>query len=695
MVTPIVLVSRAIGMEVPDTERDPVTDELHGETLTDPYRWLEGDDDAVREWENRQNEHTDAIIDTERREQLEPVFESLGWRENYALPTIRGGRYFQRIEAADAEQPALTVRSSPDGEPRTLVDPADFADTTSIQWFVPDWEGERVVYGRMDAGTEQYDLRVLDVDDGSVLDSIDDVGRSNAGTLGWASDGFYYGTTGSAEEGSQLDKELRYHEIGGDDWLVTDDIPPERWPAVHVDPDSDVVLVTIGELGADSEVFTLKDGDLHPVITDTDATFLPSRHDGRVYLRTTHEAPRGKIIGLDASAVPDADGPEDFETVVPESDDVLMGFAGAGDGFALHRIRDAAAIATVHDADGTQRYELSLPEFAGMPRGALSGSHDTDELFLALTGFERPESVVHVETGPECGPDDWEIVQSPTLPENLDPRAELDLTVERRWATSADGTEVPVFVVHRRDIDPDGSAPTVLYAYGGFRVPLWPNLDPFRLPFLADGGVFALACLRGGFEFGEQWHEDGARANKEHTFEDFEAAAEMLVAEGYTSTDRLAGMGGSNGGLTAGAALTRSPDQFGAILSSVPLLDMLRFHRFLLGQAWTAEYGSPDDPEAFEWLRAYSPYHNVESREYPATLFATAAGDTRVHPSHARKMTARVQDATTGDAPICYRSVQETGHGTGTPTSLEIDQTLDKWAFLYETLDIEPSGSLD
>jgi prolyl oligopeptidase len=346
-------------------------------------------------------------------------------------------------------------------------------------------------------------------------------------------------------------------------------------------------------------------------------------------------------------------------------------------------------VLSLHHADGTDQHEVALPDFAGIQRDGIQGSDESPELFVQLTGFNRPETIVHVETGTGADPDDWTIVQEPALPSRLDPQADLSLTVDKIWVNSTAEASVPVYVVHRDDIGPDGDAPTVLYGYGGFRIPMVPHFDPYRLPFLADGGVFALACLRGGIEFGEQWHEEGSREHKTHTFDDFEATAQALVDRGYTNTDRLAGWGGSNGGLTVGAALTRAPELFGALVCSVPLLDMLRFHRLLLGQAWTAEYGSPDDEEAFEWLRKYSPYHNVRSKSYPATLFATAAGDTRVHPGHARKMTARVQTKTTGDDPICYRSVDDTGHGVGTPTSLEIEQALDKWTFVYETLDID------
>lgn len=673
----------------PRTKRDPVTETFHGETTTDPYRWLEADTEDVREWEQRQNEFTDTIVGTEVRERLQPAFESLGWREEFFVPTVRGGKYFQRIEAAEDEQPALTVRSEPTGEPRTLVDPATLDETTALQWFAPDRDGERLVYGLIDAGTEQYDLRVLDVEDETVIDRIDDVGRCNPATVAWDDDGFYYGATGSAESGDQLDKELRYHEVGGEDRLVTDAFPPERWPAVQVENESGIVVVTVGELGADSDLFVLSDDELEPVLTGLDAPLTTLAHDGRVYVLTSYKAPRGRVLTIDASAVANAREISEFEPIVRESLDVITDIAPSGDGFALHRIRDASSTVSIHELDGADRHELSLPEFVGIPRDSLDGNPEAPELFFVLEGLDRPASIVHADVNPDATPSDWEVVQSPTLPPELDPREGLDLTVDRLWADSTDAASIPVYVVHREDLDLDGNRPATLYGYGGFRIPQLPSFDPYRLPFLANGGVFALACLRGGSEFGEQWHEEGSRANKEHTFDDFEAAAETLVAEGYTNENRIAGWGGSNGGLTVGAALTRSPDLFGAIVCSVPLLDMLRYHRFLLGRAWTGEYGSPENEEEYEWLRSYSPYHNVRERAYPSTLFATAAGDTRVHPAHARKMTARLQHATTGDDPICYRSVEETGHGVGTPTSLEIEQSLDKWTFVYGMLDVE------
>lgn len=673
----------------PETEREPVTEVLHGEEFTDPYRWLEADSEAVEDWERRQNEYTDSVLHTDRRASLEPDFEAVGRLETYFLPTVRNGRYFQRIEAADAEQPSLTVRESVDGEPQTLIAPADFDETTSLEWFVPGPDGDRLLYGLTEAGTEQYDLEVLDVDSETVIDRVEAVGRCSAFSVAWLDDGFYYMATGTASDGDQLDKELRYHEVDGEDRRVTDDIPAEQWPQVHVDRDSGLVVVALGELAAEAELYALEDGALEPVVTGIDAAFDPLVANGRVYVRTNYDAPRGAVLATSVDEFATLDGPDAFETVLPDGEDVIAEIEPAGDGIAVHRIRDARSVVSLHDGDGGLRHELSLPEFVGIPRAGLAGTADETDLFVQLSGLDRPTSIVHADVGPDATADDWQALQRPELPETFDPAANLDLTVHRHWVDSTDDASVPVYVVHRADVDPGGDAPAVLYGYGGFRIPLLPSMDPYRLPFLADGGVFALACLRGGLEFGERWHENGAREHKEHTFDDFEAAARALVEEGYTSHDRLAARGGSNGGLTVGAALTREPSLFGAVVSNVPLLDMLRFHEFLLGEAWTGEYGSPDDPEAFGWLRSYSPYHSVEQRPYPATLFATAAGDTRVHPAHARKMTARVQHATTGDDPICYRSVDETGHGVGTPTSLEIQQALDKWAFVYEALDIE------
>jgi prolyl oligopeptidase len=265
----------------------------------------------------------------------------------------------------------------------------------------------------------------------------------------------------------------------------------------------------------------------------------------------------------------------------------------------------------------------------------------------------------------------------------------VDVTAERTFHESADGTAVPAFVVTAADTDPGPDTPAVLYGYGGFRIAQTPAFRRFAGPFLAAGGAFVVACLRGGSEYGESWHRAGTFGDKQNVFDDCYAVAEGVAAES-ADPDRLAIWGGSNGGLLAGAALTQRPDLWAAVLCEVPLLDMLRFHEFLLGESWTSEYGSPEDPEAFAYLRAYSPYHNVTERSYPATLFTTALGDTRVHPSHARKTTARVQANQTGDAPVALRTESDTGHGVGKPTERIVREQVDRWTWLCDRLGVDP-----
>lgn len=691
----------------PSTRTDPTVDEYHGIDIEDPYRWLEGSSEDVADWERRQNAYTDRVIDAAPRDRLQEAFADLAAHETFGVPTIRGGRYFQLLEPAAGDRARLVVGEEAGDVDRVLVDPAGLGETAAIGWFSPSPEGTYVCYGVMRGGTEEYDLHVLDVEAGVDVGRIEDTGMSSGFAIGWTDEGFFYSQTGSAAEGGLLEKELRFREFSGDDAggsgddaggsdeetplggadrLVTDDIPPKRWPAALTDPETGLVVVGIGEVGAGSDLYRLADGRLEPLVTGIDADLQPVLANGTLFLRTTHEAPRGRILALDAASVPDATGIEDFEELCRGEEDVLFDFAPTRDGFVVHRIRDATSVLSIHDRSGATRFELDLPAFSGIQRGGLAGNREAPEVCLLLEGYDRPTGLARVDTGPEAGPTDWAIVREPDLPDRFDPRGDLELVVRRLWAESTEGADVPVSVVHRADLAIDGNRPTRVYAYGGFRIPLLPGLDEYRLPFLADGGVHATVHARGGFEFGEAWHEAGRRERKPNTFADVAAGVEAVIDAGYTNPGRIGFAGRSNGGLTAGAMLVRRPDLFATVESGVPLLDMLRFHHFLLGRTWTAEYGDPADPEAFEWLREVSPYHNVEAVDYPATLFWTSAGDARVDPAHARKMTARVQAATTGEAPICFRSYEETGHGMGTPTWLEVEQAVDRWAFCYRAL---------
>ena len=710
----------------PETRREIVTETLHGVEIEDPYRWLEADE-AVDEWVDEQNAHVDAALDDETRERLRPRFEDLVEVADYGPITVREGRYFATVREPGADHARLVVRDAADGADRVVVDPNawaanrdDEAPPRSMAWYVPAHDGERVAVGVTEGGDENYDVRVLSVPDpaadeaaeeesqGTDSDSdaasgygegVEEVavlperGRVNAGSFAWDADcgGFVYVATGGAADGAQMDKEVRrfrFADGAADESVLLEHDDQHVWPRVTVDPDSGLLAVAFSEMVGGTEWYVHVDGDLRPVLTDTDAETSVRFHDGTAFVSTDHEAPRRRLLACSVERFRQGDlSFEECREVLPEGEGILQSAVPTPDRLLVHRQRDAHSRLSVHDRDGTHRRDVSLPGYRSVTW--LSAARDAPEAFFGVTGFDRPPAVQELDLGVEPGDDDT----ASTEIDSVDLSVPDDLVVEQRFVDSTDGAEVPVFVCYREDVDVDGPRPTQLYGYGGFRNSITPSFGRFRLPFLADGGAFAAVCARGGYEYGEPWHEAGMLAEKQHTFDDFVAAGEALCASGLTDSDRLAVAGGSNGGLSVGAVVTQRPDLWAAAQCAVPLLDMLRFHRFLLGESWTTEYGHPEDPEAFEYLRAYSPYHNVDpDATHPPVYFTTAASDTRVHPSHARKMTARLQNEADG-GPFLLRTKPETGHGVGKPASMVVDEQTDSWAFLYEQLGIDAVGA--
>lgn len=672
----------------PETRREVVTETFHGTEVDDPYRWLEGDDDAVRKWTERQNAYADAHLDTSTRERLRPRLAALADVADYGAVAVRGGRYFQTVEAPDDDHARLFVRETPDGDGTLLADPNAWPEnddpdvpTLSMSWFVPSDDGEHVAYGVTEGGDEQYDVHVLSVPDAETVAVLDDRGRVNPGMFAWAADGrgVYYVATGGADDGGQMDKELRRWRFDGTEETLLEHDDQHVWPMLTTDRETGLLAVGFSEMvgGVDWSVWV--DGDLRPVV-ESDAETYVDFHDGTAFLLTDHEAPRKRLLACPVERFREGDlAFGDCREVLPEREATLQSYAPTPDHLTVHYQRDAHSRLVVFDRGGDHRRDLDLPEYVSV--SALTSNPDAEETFYRVSGFDHPPALVCAD--PTTG--DRRKLQ------RVDVEVPDDLVVEQAFVESTDGAEVPVFVCHRAGLDRDGDNPAVLYGYGGFRQSLTPGFDRFRLPFLADGGVYAQVCARGGHEYGESWHEAGMLEDKQHTFDDFVAAGEYLCASGYSSPDRLAVAGGSNGGLSVGAVLTQRPDLWGGALCAVPLLDMLRFHRFLLGESWTTEYGHPDDPGAFEYIRAYSPYHNVDpDADYPPVLFTTAVGDTRVHPSHARKMAARMQ-VEAGGGPFLLQTRGDTGHGVGKPTSMVVDEQADEWAFLYEHLGVDPT----
>ena len=668
----------------PDTRADPVAETFHGDEYVDPYRWLEADadDPAVADWTDRQNEYADAAVDDDLRAAFEPAFEAVADAPDYGAVTPRGGRYVSLDRESDADRASLLVRGTPGGEASVLAAPGDFEGEASIDWFAVHPSGDRVAYGVARGGDEQYDLRVVDADTGDPLVDCGTVGRTDARMFAWADDGFYYVATGDPSDGAQMDKEIR-HRADGEERVLAARDDRHVWPGLDYHEPTGTLVVSFAELSGGTRVTAWR-GDaegFETLFDGGDAGVDLELADERAFLRTDADAPRGRVLAADAADF--LAGGTAPETVVPEGEGVVRAVVTTANYLVVHAHRGAASRLAAHEYDGTHAFDVDLPALSTVH--GVAGDADADDCFYVVESIERPPSVVRADLGaPETG--------TRTLREpDLD--VDLDLAVERRTVVSADGTEVPTFVAYRADRDPE-DAPTTLYAYGGFRINLTPTFSRFRLPFLAAGGVYAQVCARGGSEFGEPWHEAGMRAGKPRTFEDVEAAADHLVEAGVTTHDRLGVMGGSNGGLTVGAVLTRDPTRWGAAVCAVPLLDMLRFHRFLLGESWTPEYGHPEVEEEYGWLREYSPYQRIADREYPPTLFTTAVGDSRVHPSHARKTVARLQNEARG-GPFCLRTETDTGHGLGKSVDMEVRERLDRWTFLAGFLGVSPADVPD
>ncbi len=704
----------------PKTRHDGTSYERHGTRIEDPYLWLEdaeGERDAIDEWVDAQNEYANSSLESiDVRERLEPEFEAVARVTDYGSVIARPSGYFQEIDRPEDEQAVLTHRDSLQDEREVLVDPNEWSEdaTVAMGWWSLSPAGDRLAYGVDEGGDEQYDVTVIEVDSGAVVDELEDLGRCHS--VAWAPNGLYYYRTGSADDGGQLEKSIHYHEFGtdaADDEELRTIEDASTWPQLQTDRDQRHLIVTLVSAWERSEVFHAPvdpagGHDLSPVLEGTEHLFVPTIHDETVYLRTNHDAQNYRLTAFDLGPVAGPIEPDELRDVVPEREGILknttvVGSGGPGVGptatDALVCRYETAAVSSLEafDLQGEYLATVDLPSLGTVT--GLSGNRDAPELFFGYESFDQPPAVYRTalvddgSTGDGArGASDADATIAGPTPEELDrPDLEVDLplTVEQVWYESSNDVEVPMFVVHRAGLDLDGDNPALLYGYGGFEISQTPSFNRFAQPFLRAGGVYAVGNFRGGGEFGKEWHRAARHDRKQHTFDDAINAAECLIEEGYTSSDRLAIRGGSNGGLTVGAVLTQRPDLMRAVCCQVPLLDMLRFHTFLLGESWTTEYGSPEDPDAFEWILEYSPYHNVSEAAYPAVLFKTAEGDTRVHPVHAWKMAARLQAHTESEHPILCKTQRDTGHGTGKPTWMIVEEALDVWSFLFEELGVE------
>ena len=656
---------------------------LHGVEVDDPYRWLEdGDSPETKGWVAEQNERTRAALDgLPGRADLHRRLVRLLQAGQATSPRVRGDRLFSLDRWGDHEQAVLVVRSASDPtvEPRTVLDPAGLTDdrTAAIDWFHPSHDGRLVAYGVSEGGDERSVLRVVDVDSGEHL--ADEITDTRAASVGWlpGADGFVYTRYPAGEE---YGRHVRFHRMGddpADDAVVFDDAPdPTAWPDVSISRDGRWLLVhvALGWSRIDVHLIDRERGDRTTIIEGAEAITILDVVGDHIFGTTTLDAPRGRVVTAPL-ATPTF---QDWTTLVPEGEAVLEAAAVAGPSLLVQSTRSAVASLERYRLDGSGRETVELPDTGSFV--GLTTEDAREEAFLALTSFARPAALFRWRPG-EITP--WSSLESP-----IDP---ADYVVDQIRYPSTDGTEIPMFLIRRADVEPTPETPALLTGYGGFAVANTPVYSPTVAAWCDAGGLYALACIRGGAEEGEDWHRAGMRERKQQVFDDFHAAADWLVERAMTSRDLLAIRGGSNGGLLVGVAVTQRPDLARAVHCAVPLLDMVRYHLFLIARLWIPEYGDPDVAEEFAWLHAYSPYHHVEDGTcYPAVLFTTAESDSRVDPLHARKMAALLQERTScGDErPILLRVETRAGHGQGKPVSKQADELADVLSFLFWQLGV-------
>jgi prolyl oligopeptidase len=675
---PVLLVSLSsvfAQVPAPETAIRPVTEVLHGVTLTDPYRWLEDQTSpATRAWIDSQMKHTRAMLDPlTQRAALKQRLTGLMRTEQVNLPQEHGGRYFYSRRAAGENRASICMRRSLHGADEVLVDPAAVSNDESVSVELQDVtaDGKVVAYSVRQGGADEIEIFFLDVESKALLPDRIAKGFFISVQLLPDHSGVYVAELNSA--GPRV-----YFRPLGSDRAELMPIFGQGYGSSHIATANLseegrylVISVLEGSSGDNSEIWLLdraKGGRPVPIVRRDAGRAFGMATGGRLYLMSNLNAGHGRIFQVD----PERPQRHFWKLVVPESPWNMEGFDVVGGKILVTYTKNAANVLMLYEAEGGFLQEIELPAIGSVY--GTSSRWGSNELFLSFASFATPPTVLRLDLA-QRSRETW---FRNTIPVNS-----ADYEVKQLLYSSKDGTQVPMFIAHRKGLVLNGSHPALLTGYGGFGASSTPYFWPAGVAWMDQGGVIALACLRGGAEFGEEWHRAGMLEKKQNVFDDFIAAAETLVRLKYTSPSKLAIEGGSNGGLLVGAAMVQRPELFRAVVCEVPLLDMIRYQNFLVAKLWVPEYGSSDDPKQFEYLLRYSPYQNVKDGvKYPAVLFVTGDSDTRVAPLHARKMTARVQAASKSGLPVLLLYDTKTGHSGGKPVSQVIEDDTDVLSFL-------------
>jgi prolyl oligopeptidase len=681
-------------LQYPKTKKIDHVDDYHGTKVADPYHWLEDDNSAeTKQWVEEENKVTFGYLDKiPFRTKIKDRLTQLQNYPKYTAPSRRGEYFMFSKNDGLQNQNVVYIQKGLDGQPEVLIDPNKLSEdgTTRLGALALSKDGKYAGYGISRGGSDWLEYHVMEVASRKSLpDTLKWVKVSG---LSWQGDGFYYSRYPEPEKGHELstkneNHQVYYHKVGTaqseDELVFQDPSRPQRFNGVRTTEDERFAILDISDRGTGKKGNALfyrdvKSGDktfkpLVAEITDDSYTVIDNVGD-RFLIETNKNAPNNRVVLVDPKT------PEvGWKDVLPEKPEPLSGVSSAGGKLFAQYMKDVADRVYVYSLDGKLENEVKLPGLGSA--GGFGGRSDDKFVFYTFTSFNAPPAIYRYDIATKK----TSLFRAPEIPGF---KAE-DYETKQVFYNSKDGTRVPMFLVYKKGLKLNGDNPALLYAYGGFNITTAPSFSPLRIALLENGFVYASANIRGGGEYGEKWHEAGTKLKKQNVFDDFIAAGEWLIANKYTSSEKLAIQGGSNGGLLVGAVLNQRPELFKVALPAVGVMDMLRFHKFTIGWNWIADYGSSDNPEEFKAIYAYSPLHNIKETKYPATFITTADHDDRVVPAHSFKYTATIQEKQRGAAPILIRIETKSGHGASS-TAKQIEITADTYAFLFQNLGVTP-----
>lgn len=672
----------------PETAKTDVVDTYFGTSVPDPYRWLENDTSAeTAAWVAAQNKVTGEYLRRiPFRDALLKRLTSVADYEKTGAPAKKHGKYYFYKNDGLQNQSVLYVQDSLDGEARVMLDPNKLSadGTVALTGTSFSHDGKYMAYTISRSGSDWTEIYVLDTATGRLLD--DHIVWAKFTGAAWHGDGFYYSAYDAPEAGKEYSNvnenhKIYYHKLGtpqsADRLVYENKAYPKRFYSASVSDDETLLFVYESGDGAGNALYvkdlTKPDAPLTAMATDMRYQYYPVETiDGKTYIFTNYGAPKGRIMATTAAKP----AQKDWTEVVAEGQSVLSGVQVIGGKLLLTYDKDVANHAYVYSLDGKMEHEVKLP---GLGSVGFSGDKDDRECFFTFTSFTIPGAVYRYDIGQNT----YSLLRAPKVDFDSD-----GFITEQVFYPSKDGTRIPMFLTYKKGLKRDGRNPVYLYGYGGFNISLNPGFSSSRIPFLESGGIYAQANLRGGGEYGEEWHQAGTKMKKQNVFDDFIAAAEWLIKNGYTGKDKIAIVGGSNGGLLVGACMTQRPDLFRVAVPQVGVMDMLRYHKFTIGWNWASDYGTSDDSkEMFEYLKSYSPLHNLKKgTRYPATLVTTADHDDRVVPAHSFKFAATLQECNDGTHPTLIRIDRKAGHGAGKPMSKVLEEQADIYGFIMHNL---------